>query len=120
MALAIADSNGIKRICTNCGTRYYDMGKTPVTCPSCNTEYIAQAKPKAQESLDDSADESKGAVVDITENKKASDDSDDDDDDDVVSLDDLEEDFDDSDDDDFDLDDDDIDGISNKSKSSDE
>lgn len=108
MALAIADSNGIKRICTNCGTRYYDMNKTPVTCPNCNTEFVALVKPKVQESVEDSADVTKGGVVDITANKKVSDDEDEDDED-VVSLDDLDDDFDDSDDDGYDYDEDDID-----------
>ena len=30
---------GMKRICPNCGTRYYDMKKKTPVCPSCNTAY---------------------------------------------------------------------------------
>jgi hypothetical protein len=84
VALAIADSNGIKRICTNCGTRYYDMGKTPVTCPSCDTEYVGQLKPKVIESVDPKEEDEK--AVDVAEK---TDDADEDEDDAVVSLDDL-------------------------------
>tara|TARA_R110000764_G_scaffold36520_2_gene81417 strand:+ start:2643 stop:2996 length:354 start_codon:yes stop_codon:yes gene_type:complete len=95
VALAIADSNGIKRICTNCGTRYYDMGKTPVTCPSCDTEYVGQVKPKVIESLDADKKEEDKKAVDVAEKK---DDADEDEDEVIVSLDDLEEDLDDDDD----------------------
>ena len=34
---------GVKRICPNCGTRYYDMRKDPPTCPSCGTAYDPEA-----------------------------------------------------------------------------
>jgi uncharacterized protein (TIGR02300 family) len=30
---------GLKRLCPSCGTRYYDMKKTPPTCPSCATAF---------------------------------------------------------------------------------
>jgi uncharacterized protein (TIGR02300 family) len=30
---------GTKRMCPNCGTRYYDMKKKTPVCPSCNTAY---------------------------------------------------------------------------------
>ena len=26
---------GIKRICPSCGLKYYDLNKSPITCPSC-------------------------------------------------------------------------------------
>ena len=29
---------GTKRICVACGTRFYDLCKTPAVCPKCNTE----------------------------------------------------------------------------------
>lgn len=111
MALAIADSNGMKRICTNCGTRFYDMGKTPITCPSCNTEYAGQVKPKVIESLDDDKSEEE-SPIDITAGAAASKESettDSDENEEVVSLDDIDEDFDDSDDDMNALDDGDLD-----------
>ena len=30
---------GTKRSCTSCGLRYYDLNKTPITCPRCNAEF---------------------------------------------------------------------------------
>ena len=29
---------GKKRVCVNCGARFYDMKKNPATCPKCGTE----------------------------------------------------------------------------------
>jgi uncharacterized protein (TIGR02300 family) len=29
---------GTKRICVSCGSRFYDLTKTPAVCPRCNTE----------------------------------------------------------------------------------
>lgn len=34
---------GTKRICPNCGARYYDMRKDPPVCPSCSTEFDPEA-----------------------------------------------------------------------------
>ena len=39
---------GIKRICPNCGTRYYDFRKEPPTCPACGTEYDPEALLKSR------------------------------------------------------------------------
>src|SRR6478736_4893293 len=30
---------GIKRLCANCSARYYDLNKTPITCPKCGTPF---------------------------------------------------------------------------------
>ena len=30
---------GVKRICSACGTKYYDFNKSPITCPSCNMKF---------------------------------------------------------------------------------
>ena len=30
---------GKKRICSSCNTRYYDLNKSPITCPSCGAEF---------------------------------------------------------------------------------
>jgi len=32
-------ARGIKRVCQSCGTRFYDLGRTPIICPSCQTVY---------------------------------------------------------------------------------
>ena len=125
MALAIADSNGIKRISTNCGTRYYDMGKTPITCPSCDTEFVGQVKPVIIESLDEAKKESDAEkVIDVTAAAAKKDNNDDDDDEEeIISLEEIEEDLDNDDDDDIDdgiLDDGDLDFDKSASKKDDE
>jgi uncharacterized protein (TIGR02300 family) len=28
---------GTKRLCANCGAKFYDLNKTPITCPKCHT-----------------------------------------------------------------------------------
>jgi len=33
---------GTKRTCTKCSTRFYDFGKTEITCPKCHTELDPQ------------------------------------------------------------------------------
>jgi uncharacterized protein (TIGR02300 family) len=45
---AAADAKGLKRICTSCGTRFYDLKKRPITCPSCNEEFTGEAKIKTR------------------------------------------------------------------------
>lgn len=39
---------GIKRICPNCGGRYYDMKKDPPVCPSCGTVFDPEALLKSR------------------------------------------------------------------------
>lgn len=28
---------GLKRVCVSCSAKFYDLKKTPITCPSCGT-----------------------------------------------------------------------------------
>ena len=30
---------GVKRICSSCNTKYYDLNKSPIICPSCGAEF---------------------------------------------------------------------------------
>jgi uncharacterized protein (TIGR02300 family) len=30
---------GAKRLCTECGARYYDLNTTPITCPKCGAAF---------------------------------------------------------------------------------
>ena len=30
---------GTKRVCQSCGARFYDLGRTPIVCPVCQTVY---------------------------------------------------------------------------------
>ncbi len=34
---------GTKRICPNCGARYYDMRRMPITCPKCGAPFDPEA-----------------------------------------------------------------------------
>lgn len=34
---------GTKRLCPNCGTRYYDMRHDPIVCPHCGTAFDPEA-----------------------------------------------------------------------------
>ena len=36
---------GIKRICGNCGTKFYDLARNPILCPKCGTVYEVAAVP---------------------------------------------------------------------------
>jgi len=33
---------GLKRTCVACGSKFYDMGKQPASCPKCGTEQPAE------------------------------------------------------------------------------
>tara|TARA_A100001037_G_scaffold174253_1_gene156271 strand:- start:47 stop:520 length:474 start_codon:yes stop_codon:yes gene_type:complete len=34
---------GVKRVCLACGARFYDMQKSPIVCPSCDTQFDPEA-----------------------------------------------------------------------------
>ena len=34
---------GTKRICQNCGTKFYDLLREPIRCPRCQTEFDPEA-----------------------------------------------------------------------------
>ena len=38
---------GTKRLCPNCGARYYDLNKDPPVCPKCGTVFVMTA-PKSR------------------------------------------------------------------------
>ncbi len=45
---AALDARGMKRICTGCGTRFYDMKKRPIICPGCKVEFTGEIKVKTR------------------------------------------------------------------------
>ena len=45
---AATKSIGLKRICTGCGSRFYDLEKRPIICPSCEVEFTGEIKTKAR------------------------------------------------------------------------
>ena len=42
---------GTKRLCTNCGAKFYDLNKDPIVCPKCHTAMelaaVTRARPDA-------------------------------------------------------------------------
>ena len=42
---------GVKRLCPNCGTKYYDLNRTPIRCPKCGTQYDVTVIPVRAEKL---------------------------------------------------------------------
>ncbi len=42
---------GTKRTCLNCGTRFYDMQRTPIVCPKCGSENVPDAVSKARRGM---------------------------------------------------------------------
>ena len=85
-------SKGLKRICMNCGMRFYDLDKTPIICPSCETEFTGEEKVKVRRGRVAAVAEApvKKDPVAVVEDEDDLDDIDPDDD--IVSLDDVDED----------------------------
>lgn len=101
---------GLKRICTSCGVRFYDMNKRPIICPSCDSEFTGEIKIKSRRGRAASADTPKKDEKIKAAAIEAEDDDiieDEDDGVEVVSLDDAEDNGKDTDDDDTVLDDED-------------
>lgn len=49
MSTALAsDPMGLKRICTSCSARFFDMNKRPIICPTCGTEFTGEIKVKGR------------------------------------------------------------------------
>jgi len=93
---------GIKRICTNCHARFYDLQKNPIECPSCGTTFDPDvfARPKRARSAGPS-EAARKAAAEAERRKKAAeleDDAGDDELEDDVD-DELDEDMDDEDED---------------------
>ncbi|WMS43738.1 TIGR02300 family protein [Acuticoccus sp. MNP-M23] len=100
---------GTKRLCPNCGAKYYDLNRDPVVCPQCNAAFatgiVGKARPETAKAVadeDEDDDEDEGVeLVSLDEAETSSDDDDDEiesddvvvaDDDDVVVIDDDDED----------------------------
>jgi len=39
---------GTKRLCGNCGTKFYDLSKSPIVCPKCATVFQVAATPASR------------------------------------------------------------------------
>ena len=83
---------GVKRVCPNCQSRFYDLQNDPMTCPECGHSFTAEslASGKARTMVADKADPK--SVVEDDEEVVLDDDDDDaaveEDDDDVLDDDD--------------------------------
>ena len=106
MSVAV-DVRGFKRVCLECGTRFYDMNKRPIICPNCKTEFSGEIKVKSKRGRVAVEDDSQVKDAETQKDEEIA--EEDEDDTEVVSLDDL-DDADDADDEDLDGDlDDDLD-----------
>jgi uncharacterized protein (TIGR02300 family) len=38
----VAEELGTKRTCPNCGARFYDLNKDPISCPKCEQTFVAE------------------------------------------------------------------------------
>lgn len=91
---AAADKRGLKRVCVDCGIRFYDMNKRPIVCPNCSTEFTGVIKVKTRRGRVAKAleEDTESQVIESKAKKKAVNDDDDEieeiDDVEVVSLDD--------------------------------
>jgi uncharacterized protein (TIGR02300 family) len=56
---------GTKRLCSGCGAKYYDLGKTPITCPKCST--VFEAAPVVTRPRPDSAAARAAAAAPVEE-----------------------------------------------------
>jgi uncharacterized protein (TIGR02300 family) len=39
---------GTKRLCANCGVKFYDLNKDPITCPKCATVFVPPVSARAR------------------------------------------------------------------------
>ncbi len=104
------ETRGLKRVCVECGTRFYDFNKRPIACPSCAVEYTGDFKVKSRRGRSTAANDDAGQVRKAKAKEVAVEEDDEDEieeEEDIISLDDVEEDDDDEDEDDSKLDDDD-------------
>lgn len=116
---ASVDKRGFKRVCVECGARFYDLNKRPIICPVCSAEFSVEEKIKPKPPAVEKKAEPKkddGQVSEETVAEKTEDELEEDEDGvDIVSLDDLETTEAPSEDDDatvnIDLDDDDLDDL---------
>lgn len=65
---------GTKRLCPNCGTKYYDLNRDPILCPKCGTAFTATAvslRAKAQPVEEEEEIEHEEAQVDFVSLEEA-------------------------------------------------
>jgi uncharacterized protein (TIGR02300 family) len=61
---------GTKRLCGNCGTKFYDLSKNPIVCPKCHTVMelaSVAARPRAEQAGRAAAPEDEAALPETQE-----------------------------------------------------
>ncbi|MEM7193070.1 MAG: TIGR02300 family protein [Pseudomonadota bacterium] len=73
-------ARGTKRVCGSCGARFYDLGRSPITCPVCQAVYqvstpsrrgAAAAKPEVAEEEEDTPVMGGAEVISLDEASEA-------------------------------------------------
>lgn len=52
---------GMKRMCLSCGSKFYDLQRSPIVCPSCSSEFNPDAAVKLKRGRPAAAEKSKPA-----------------------------------------------------------
>ena len=63
---------GTKRFCASCGAKFYDLNKTPITCPKCGTPFkVVPVTPVTTRPRPDQRTAARKAEVETEEAKEA-------------------------------------------------
>jgi uncharacterized protein (TIGR02300 family) len=65
---------GTKRECAECATRFYDLNREPIVCPSCEAVYVIEVPKPSSKSRAKSAPVAKPAPVKVEETEETEDD----------------------------------------------
>ena len=68
---------GFKRTCLSCGAKFYDMGKDPIICPSCEAVFDPEASVKLKRGRQVIAEDKAKKASEAEAKKNESDDDDD-------------------------------------------
>jgi uncharacterized protein (TIGR02300 family) len=44
--MSVKAARGTKRVCQNCGSKFYDLNRDPITCPVCQAIFQQDGRPK--------------------------------------------------------------------------
>jgi uncharacterized protein (TIGR02300 family) len=79
-------ARGTKRVCPSCGARFYDLNRTPITCPVCQAAYQLPTAPSRRSSSSaERAQAGAARKVEVVEPRPAMEQAD------VISLEEVEE-----------------------------
>lgn len=68
--MSLKAARGTKRVCQNCGSKFYDLSRDPITCPICQAIYQQDARQKVAPAgnaadIDDDDDAISPAAADV-------------------------------------------------------